>query len=812
MDKVVPNCNKLITNNITSSFGQIRSYTTTNCLKEKELLNNSSNNGFTTPSSTKYQNALNLNDYEKWNAQQVKSVLIADQSLGGVGLSIEEVELLDDFNGSFLANIVQNIKEKDLFFALNKLEIGKDAINNGNFQLYKTCKTIVYWVNNTLIPFQMLQEINPKISNKVFQQVRIDPKYEYLRNLHDSSKMKALESLIGTNIDLPILNELDGNVPIDFDHTSKFLLTRQGFELLNKVIKKDNDGHALYGPYGMSKSYTMYLIACYAIVNSIPLLYVPKCKDWVECYYKKKELGANEYLRNLALYWNYDIISRDLVLKMLTNPRDVIDLLKISSTKGDRAMLLFDEHHEVLELNENGIRLTEFTYFRNFNRWHGITSGTMTVYCGNKLERYLSKSVHFRRVRVTPLTQEEFKALIKNYGLNVSDENKTAYATGRIPGELKKFVNFLNNYKEEDKVVTVTDNIVRLFIKEIEIEYEQRLNKSLESLLSYSDCLTYFYDSVENLFTLGLKSGFWKGRSSGIDGEVYDEGLLYKTHFGQLYFINEAAKRVLFNLYCQSQKQLIIRYSDEYLLKQYLLIQEYNYINSNIQQRFNVVNFNNFNNYSKSISYTVNTHQSLDINDLSTLNKENYLIGTTAFFVPETNFSCFSYLIIQYEEKIINLYFKQPIVSTIDARYNTNSTDLDLLLDRNYIIEHENKATPLINRTFTLDFQFSLLELIIHGVIGNFGDFTETIYKDAAKKSHSTIAVKRNLNLNFKLSNNELNSKLVVGDLEINWYYIYESSILSKEQSTRNVKESGILYRNREDIEKDMKITFENRR
>ncbi|KAL9648979.1 hypothetical protein ABK040_008358 [Willaertia magna] len=30
-----------------------------------------------------------------------------------------------------------------------------------------------------------------------------------------------------------------------------------------------------------AKSYTMYLIACYTVVNSIPLLYVPRCLNWV---------------------------------------------------------------------------------------------------------------------------------------------------------------------------------------------------------------------------------------------------------------------------------------------------------------------------------------------------------------------------------------------------------------------------------------------------------------------------------------------------------------------------------------------------
>ncbi|KAL9648967.1 hypothetical protein ABK040_008347 [Willaertia magna] len=41
----------------------------------------------------------------------------------------------------------------------------------------------------------------------------------------------------------------------------------------------------------------MYLIACYAVVNSIPLLYFPRCLNWVAKYNENKELGANEYLR-----------------------------------------------------------------------------------------------------------------------------------------------------------------------------------------------------------------------------------------------------------------------------------------------------------------------------------------------------------------------------------------------------------------------------------------------------------------------------------------------------------------------------------
>ncbi|KAL9653247.1 hypothetical protein ABK040_010954 [Willaertia magna] len=799
MKKVIPNCNKLINNPITS-FGQVRSYTTTtNWLKKKEVLN-TGNVG--TSTLIPKHHLIDLNDYERWNAQQVKYVLTSDQSKGGAGLSTEKVEPFYEagFNGSSLFNIVENIKKKDEYFATEKLQ--KNYANNND-----TCETIVYWVNTNLIPLIALQEF-PKFNNEAIKQARTDPKYEYLRNLHDTNKMIELERLIGSNIELPVLDNLGSEyVPKDYNPESKYLFTRQRFEILKKAINRKEEGYVLSGPFGISKSYTMYLIACYAIVNSIPLLYVPRCLIWVGRYFEQKELGANEYLRNLLFFYNGDIFPQIMQRELITSSTNVIETLKAHC--GRNVFLLFDEHNELFRHYADGKLYSDLTYFRNFTRWTGVTSDTMTIYCGSAhslFEDNLPGGGRSKLIRITPPTEEEFKILIEDFGLNVLDEKKIVYATGRIPRELKKFVDFLGDN------TTVTDDTVNLFINDTVDEYKQRLSRFVNEL--GPENLEMFYKTLEDLFTLGL----FDGRPSSIPGVIYDKGLLYKTHQGLLYCINEAAKRVLFSLYCRSQKQLIIpknSLNSGYLLEKYLLMQEYNLMTINTPQRFKMVH-SNYSDYSNIISHSINTHQSLDLKDLSTLNKENYLIGTTVLFVPESEqFPSIDYLIVQYEKNMINLYLKQSTVSKIDVHYSGKLyTDLEKLLNRNYIIEHQNQATQPIKYIFDSDYRFSLLELFIHGVIGNFGDFTKTTYtkKDEKenKQSYHATVVKRNLNLNFKSTNNKLNSKLVVGDLEINWYYIYESSVLSTEQSVKCVKEKGVLYRNREDIEDGMEIFFEN--
>nr|CAG4712272.1 unnamed protein product [Naegleria fowleri] len=146
----VPYQNKLLYYpTTTSAFGQIRSYTTaTNWLKEREASTNDSNDP--SPSSSE-QICLDLTNYESWNAQQVASVLTSPKSLGGAGLSVDDVKPLYEagFKGTSLHIIVENIKMDDVKYAIDQL---KSTYNENNIpQLSDTCQTIVLWVNTQFL-------------------------------------------------------------------------------------------------------------------------------------------------------------------------------------------------------------------------------------------------------------------------------------------------------------------------------------------------------------------------------------------------------------------------------------------------------------------------------------------------------------------------------------------------------------------------------------------------------------------------------------------------------------------------------------
>ncbi|KAG2373074.1 hypothetical protein C9374_012920 [Naegleria lovaniensis] len=148
----------------TTTFGQIRSYTTTNWWKEKEASTNDSDGTNTSAPSSSEQITLNLMDYESWNAQQVASVLTSPKSLGGAGLSVEKVKPLYEagFKGSSLHNIVGDIMKKDEYYALDQL---KSTYNKNSIpQLSDTCKTVVFWVLDQLMTRQYsLWQLEPVI-------------------------------------------------------------------------------------------------------------------------------------------------------------------------------------------------------------------------------------------------------------------------------------------------------------------------------------------------------------------------------------------------------------------------------------------------------------------------------------------------------------------------------------------------------------------------------------------------------------------------------------------------------------------------
>ncbi|KAG2386806.1 hypothetical protein C9374_001841 [Naegleria lovaniensis] len=98
---------------------------------------------------------LSFHNYKKWIAHEVASLLCMKKLDGGASLAVEKARTLYNagFDGTSLANIVQDIRKHNDKHALEKL-LNKAKDNTGmiNPCLSDTCTTIVNWVNNTLIP------------------------------------------------------------------------------------------------------------------------------------------------------------------------------------------------------------------------------------------------------------------------------------------------------------------------------------------------------------------------------------------------------------------------------------------------------------------------------------------------------------------------------------------------------------------------------------------------------------------------------------------------------------------------------------
>ncbi|KAG2373266.1 hypothetical protein C9374_012369 [Naegleria lovaniensis] len=166
---IVPNNKLLCCPTTTTTFGQIRSYTTTNWWKEKEASTN--DNDVTSAPSSSEPITLYLMDYESWNAQQVASVLTSPKSLGGAGLSVDDVKPLYEagFKGTSLHNIVENIKLDGVKYAIDQLQ---STYNKSSIpQLSDTCQTVVFWVLDQLMTRQYsLWQLEP-VSKQIIQKL-----------------------------------------------------------------------------------------------------------------------------------------------------------------------------------------------------------------------------------------------------------------------------------------------------------------------------------------------------------------------------------------------------------------------------------------------------------------------------------------------------------------------------------------------------------------------------------------------------------------------------------------------------------------
>ncbi|KAF0978059.1 hypothetical protein FDP41_002574 [Naegleria fowleri] len=753
-----------------------------------------------------------------WNAEQTKAALCESESKGGAGLTIEQVQPLYDakFDGRSLSKIAEDIiKKRNEHFSIEReIQYATNVItSNKDFALVpeSTCKAVAEWVvelirgNFIEISSELLDRWKHRLEGEISEQLRkerTNPKYDYLRNLHDPTNMEKLEKLIGTNIQLPIFQEYGDLVPKNFDPTAKYLLTRQRFDILKKVVA-GAEGFVFSGPHGVSKSYTLYLIAAYAFVNSIPVLYVPTCGSWRRRYIIGNIPGANKYLLGLFLSLNSDILSRDVISK-LEESDDIVSYLSKYVAEDQRVFYLFDEHNELFRLDNDGKIFASKPYFQDFTRWTAATRGihTMTIYCGSahsSFEDHLPGGESLKIVRIVPPTEKEFNTLIEDFDLDPK-EKRIDYVTGRIPRDLRKLASFLQGKKG-------TDEDFNQFITLTKDEYSRRL-RVLDKKLDEEE-KKLFLQTLEGLFTLGL----YKGRPTDVGGIVYDQGLMYKDHDGKLFIVNEPAKRCLFQYYCSNIPRHIIPKNISgsekgALFERCLITQEYHI--GNHFAKFFITHMSNLESLSASLSYEINTHQSFSLKYIDIFNKRNYPRGTGVLFIPESeNFPCFDYAIIMYGDEVVEIFLKQTTISTIDSHYckdfKCSKTDLDNLITQQYIIDETNIA-----KTTTLElpkkYLFSLLELIFHAIVDD-GKIEKVMTKRNDKDVQLYLKPKKH-ELQIVEDGNILKS-VTYGGVQFTWHYIYESGTTSSEQSVKKVKEHGILYRNREEIENQMKVFFD---
>ncbi|EFC43138.1 predicted protein [Naegleria gruberi] len=581
--------------------------------------------------------------YRLWNTQELDDFLSKPKAEGGAGLSDESVVYLHraKIDNLTLARIVTVIKEERMKGLTEEecIELAtKIMTSDKDFALVpeSTCKAVTEWVAAKLarkadergtfinIPSDLLGHWKRQLGGEIsegLRKERTNAKYDYLRNLHDPTNMKKLENFIGTYIDLPVFGKEDSDLsPKDFDPNDKFLLTQQRFDILKKVVN-GSTGLVLSGPHGISKSYTLYLIAAYAFVNSIPALYVPKCRSWLSTFNIDKEVGANNYLRRLFFSLNSDILSTTQIME-LQKSRNVVEHL--STHIGDKGSMfyLFDEHNELFRPDYYNKIPASFAYFQDFIRWTGVTSGnyTVTIYCGSahsSFEDHLPGGERGRVVRITPPTMTEFEQLVSAVGLNPKDK-RIAHVTGRIPRELKYLADHLKGKKG-------TDEDFNHFITVRQGEYASRLRSLVNKMDKEEN--DEFLKTLEDLFTLGL----FDGRPCTVSGNVYDMGLLYKDSDQNLYIINDPANRCLFHHYCSKvdmphiPKNISVSQKGA-LFEKYLLRREYG-LCKHLDGKFYVTNKLSTTTTS-TLSYEVNEHASLDLKDLHSLNRRNYLRGT----------------------------------------------------------------------------------------------------------------------------------------------------------------------------------------
>ncbi|KAG2381541.1 hypothetical protein C9374_006530 [Naegleria lovaniensis] len=752
--------------------------------------------------------------YSLWQlepvSKQIKEKLGEPISKGGAELSLDQVSSLDVKTLSKVIAAVEKeivkgvTEEKCMQYAITIMKSDKDFASVSEY----TCKAVAGWITTKLrkageggslinIPSKLFDLWKHKLEGEISENLRkerTNARYDHLRNLQDPTNMKKLETLIGKFIDLPVFGTGESDLsPKGFNPNAKYLLTQQRFDILNNVVNGKTTGLVLSGPHGVSKSYTLYLIVAYAFVNSIPVLYVPRCRLWLSSYNTDQEAGANNYLRRLFFSLNSDILSTTQIVE-LQKARNVVRHLSTHFGNVGPMFYLFDEHNELYRPDYYNKIPASLAYFQDFTGWTGDTSEkhTVTVYCGSahsSFEDNLPGGDEERVVRIIPPTTTEFETLVADFGLNPKDK-RIAHVTGRIPRELRYLANYLKGKKG-------TDEDFNQFVMNMRGVYDRRLDLLVSTL--DKNKLEKFEKTLEDLFALGILNG----RPDRVSGVVYDKGLLYKDSLGKLFIINDPAKRCLFHHYCTKLDMPNIpknvhNSATGIMFEKHLVRQEYG-IGKHLERKFYVTNKLSSNPTTSTLSYEINLQESFDLKDLSTLDRRNFLKGTGVLFIPESEtFPSFDYVIVMYKEKPVEVLLKQATISTIDSHYcdQKGKTDMDKLLKRFYVLDRKGKAMKRKQKA-PKQYHFSLLELILHGIVGTEEKVeTETLGKLQARKD----------DLKF-IKDGKLENSVTYGGVQFTWHYIYESG--AEEQSVKKVKEHGILFRNRQEIEADMKIYFE---
>nr|CAG4714418.1 unnamed protein product [Naegleria fowleri] len=251
---------------------------------------------------------LSFNNYDEWTTEEAASLLRMKKREGGASLSVVKVKPLYSagFDGTSLDNIVKDIKRHDVDFAIASLSQSKDYTQVPS----STCKTVVNWVNDTLIPKLFRLWDKDQVKSKLCR-----------------PKSKGGAALDGEKVQTLYEEEFDGSSLLDISNSveeAKRLGNQwSATEIVKTVLQKEID-----------------LSTCETVVNWVVHELIKKDKIQVTLYnfvsdeieykldnYEYEEIDGDKidrkYIRKLALHQEELLFLSDLSkynLKDLTAP------------------------------------------------------------------------------------------------------------------------------------------------------------------------------------------------------------------------------------------------------------------------------------------------------------------------------------------------------------------------------------------------------------------------------------------------------------------------------------------------------------